>query len=109
MKMSRPSPRHRVAKLSGKQQPPDRWSGSPRVFVVKPQLTLASLISPVAKVPQWWVKGEKFNPAIRKLRIGGPVGLRICRYLLIPSAGQRCTYTPAGLCGDRLTPSPPHC
>jgi hypothetical protein len=46
---------------------PDR----PRVFVVKPQLTLASLISPLAKVPQLVVKGEKFNPAIRKSRIGG--------------------------------------
>lgn len=50
--MAWPSPRHRTAKLGGKQRRRIAGPGSPRVFVVKPQLTLASLISPVAKVPQ---------------------------------------------------------
>ena len=58
------------------------------------------MISPLAKVPQLVVKCEKFIPAVRKSRIGGPTGLRICRYhfLLIPSASQ----------GTILLLHPPH-
>ena len=70
---------------------PDR----PRVFVVKPQLTLASLISPLAKVPQLVVKGEKFNPAIRKSRIGGSRSTDLpLSFLLVPPASQRYYRVP---------------